>query len=128
MKMISLLIILQIAVFTGFAQNHKPVDLRIAAPVNLATDTQQYNGYTMRLMRGMHAPQRMGSYSFNILKDNSPVAHEVRNPLLFSPREIQKKEDAYKIAQWMIDEYERTGHWRNIMPPHVARELKIETH
>jgi len=56
MKKTSLLIILQIAIFTGFAQNHKPVDFRTAAAVNIARDTQLYNGYTIRLMPGMHEP------------------------------------------------------------------------
>ena len=56
------------------------------------------------------------------------MAHQFQNPLPFSPKGIQKKDDAYKIAQWMIGEYKKTGRWQNIVPPHITRELKIETH
>ena len=128
MKKICLLIILQIAVCTLFAQKNEPVNLQRPEPVNPMKDKQEYQGYTIRLMPAMPIPQSMGSYGFDILKDNKPVVHQFQNPLPFSPKGIQKKEDAYKIAQWMIQEYKKTGHWQNIVPPHIAHELKIETY
>jgi hypothetical protein len=128
MKKIYLLIIMQIAVFTLFAQRHEPLNVQKPESVNPMKDKQEYQGYIIRLMPAMPVPGTMGSYGFDILKDNKPVVHQFQNPLPFSPKGIQKKEDAYKIAQWMIRDYIKTGHWQNIVPPHMALELKIETH
>ena len=127
MKKIFLLMILQIAVCTLFAQKHEPVNVQRPEPVNSMKDKKEYQGYTIRLMNAMPMTGSMGSYGFDILKDNKPVVHQFKNPLPFSPKGIQKKEDAYKIAQRMIQEYKNTGHWQNIVPPHIAHELKIET-
>ena len=128
MKKIYLLMILQIIVFTVFAQKNEPVNVQRPEPVNPMKDKQEYQGYTIRLMPAMAVPGSMGGYGFDILKDNKPVVHQFQNPLPFSPKGIQKKGDAYKIAQWMIREYKKTGHWQKIVPPHIAHELKIETH
>jgi hypothetical protein len=128
MKKIYLLMILQILVFAVFAQKNEPVTVQKPEPVNPMKDKQEYQGYTIRLMPAMPMPGSMGSYGFDILKDNKPLVHQLRNPLPFSPKGIQKKDDAYKIAQWMIREYKNTGHWQNIVPPHIAHELKIESH
>ena len=127
MKKISLFIILQAAVFTVFAQKNEPVKVQRPEPVNPVKDKQEYQGYTIRLMPGTSRPESMGSFGFNILKDNKLLVHRFQNPLPFSPKGIQKKGDAYKIAQWMIREYKNTGHWQKIVPPHIAHELKIET-
>ena len=53
--------------------------------------------------------------------------HQFENPLPYLPRGIQKKEDAFKIAQWMIRQHAKTGHWENLMSPNIAHELKITT-
>ena len=127
MKKISLLIILQIAVYALFAQKHEPVNVQRPEPVNPMKDKQEYQGYTIRLMPAMPVPGSMGSYGFDILINNKPVVHQFQNPLPFSHNGIQKKEDAYKIAQWIIQNYKKTGHWQNIMSADAARELKIET-
>ena len=128
MKKICLLAILQIVVFTVSAQKKETLYVQRPEPVNPMKDKQEYQGYTIRLMPAMPMPGSMGSYGFDILKDNKPVVHQFQNPLPFFPKGIQKKDDAYKIAQWMIREYKNTGHWQNIVPPHIAHELKIETH
>ena len=127
MKKIYLLMILQIVVFSVFAQKHEPVNLQRPEPVNPMKDKQEYQGYTIRLMPAMPVPGSMGSYGFDILKDNKPVVHQFQNPIPFLPKGIQKKVDAYKIAQWIIREYEKTAHWQNIIPPHIAHQLKIKT-
>src|SRR5688572_29415322 len=126
MKKICLLMVLQIAVCTLFAQKQEPVNVQRPEPVNPMKDKQEYQGYTIRLMPAMPGPGNMSGYGFDILKDNKPVVHQFKNPLVFSPKGIQKKEDAYKIAQWMIREYKSTGHWQSIVPPHVTHKLKID--
>ena len=128
MKKICFLITLQIAVTTLFAQKHEPFNLQKHALVDAAKDTQKYQGYTIRLIPVMHRWQKTGSYGFDIIKENKAQVHQFPNPLPYLPGGVQKKEDAYKIAQWIIKEYLKTGHWQNTMPPHVANELKIESH
>src|ERR1700686_3540142 len=115
MKKICLLMILQIAVCILFAQKHEPINLQRPEPVNPMKDKQEYQGYTIRLVPAMPIPGNMGSYGFDILKDNKPVVHQFQNPLPSSPKGIQKKDDAYKIAEWIIREYKNTGHWQNII-------------
>src|SRR5450432_1492192 len=126
MKKIFLLIILQIAVFALFAQKNEPASVQRPEPVNPLKDKQEYEEFTIRLMPAMPTPASIGSYGFDILKDNKPVVHQFQNPLPFSPKGIQKKDDAYKIAQWMIREYKKTGKWQ-YFPSRVAHELQIKT-
>jgi len=127
MKKIYLILILQIAALVVCAQTNQPVNMQRPEPVNPMKDKQEYQGYTIRLMPALPTPQSMGSYGFDILQNNKPVVHQFENPLPFLPRGIQKKDDAYKIAQWMIREHAKTGHWENMVPPNVANELKIAT-
>ena len=116
MKKICLIIILQIGVFTVFAQKREPVNVTKPEPVNPISDKQEYQGYTIRLIPVMPAPGSVASYGFDILKDNEPVVYQFQNALPFSQKGVQKKEDAYKIAQWIIQDYKKTGHWQNIVP------------
>jgi hypothetical protein len=125
MKKLCLLLMLQCAVFTLFAQQ-PATRPNMPEPVNTMKDKQEYQGYTIRLMPALPTPQSIGSYGFDILKDNKPLVHQFQSPLL-SPKGLQKKDDAYKVAQWMIKEYNKTGHWQTMVPPHIANELKIET-
>ena len=127
MKKIYLPIILQIVVFAVFAQKNEPINIQRPEPVTMK-DKQEYQGYKIRLINAMPMTGSRVSYGFDILKDNKPVVHQFQNPMPFSPKGVQKKDDAYKIAQWTIREYKNTGHWQNIVPPHIAHELKIETH
>ena len=95
-------------------------------PVNPQKDKMDYQGYTIRLMPALPTGESIGSYGFDILKNNKPVVHQFQSPLSTTRKGIQKKEDAYKIAQWMIREFKKNGHWRNMVPPHIANELKIQ--
>jgi hypothetical protein len=54
------------------------------------------------------------------------IYHQFQNPLPFSPKGIQKKEDAYKIAQWMIRQYKNAGHGKNIVPAQIAHEPTLK--
>lgn len=126
MKKICLLIIMQTIVFAGMAQKYESENRQRPDLLNLLKEKQEFEGYTIRLLPATSAPGSIGSYGFDILKDHIPVVHQFRNPVPFFPGGIQKKADAYKIAQWIIGQYKKTGHWQNIVPPHVARELNIE--
>ena len=128
MKITFLLLMLQTAAFYAFGQKHDSVNFRRLEPINTMRDRQEYQGYSIRLLPAMPTPGNIISYGFDILKDNKLVVHQVQNPLSFSAKGIQKKEDAYKIAQWMIRDHTTTGHWQNIVLPDIARELKIESY
>jgi hypothetical protein len=68
---ICLLIILQVAVFTAFAQKLDSSNFHRPEPVNPIMDKQEHRGYIIRLKS-----ENVGSYGFDILKDNKPVAHQ----------------------------------------------------
>jgi hypothetical protein len=126
MKKTCVVIILQLLLFAVHAQKNERSKLQVMEPVNPVRDTQEYLGYIIRLMPCMPSLKSTGSYGFDILKDNKPVVHQFKNPLPLSPGGIQKKQDAYKIAQWMIREYRKTGHWQSKVPPHITYDLRLQ--
>ena len=91
------------------------------SPAVQINEAREFSGFAIRLVS-----KDLGNYSFDIFSDKKVLLRHFQNPLPFSPHGIQKKEDAYKIAQWIITDYEKTGHWDNIVPPHIARQLGIE--
>lgn len=121
MKQILLILVLLLAAFNIHAQKVDSLNTLRKVPAIEMTNARDYSGFTIKLVS-----KNPASYSFDILTAKKTVAHHFQDPLPFSPKGIQKKEDAYKIAQWMINQYKKTGHWENMMPPHVAKELKIE--
>ena len=112
---------LQMAAGAAFAQKLGSVNSQ-KDTFNPLSDKKQFKGYLIRLNLN-----NQGQFAFDILKPHSPIVVQIQNPLAFSYKGIQKREDAYKIAQWIINEYQRTGHWLNLVPPHIARQLGIET-
>jgi hypothetical protein len=121
MKQILLILVLQLAAIIIHAQKIDSNSIVRKAPVIEMNNTRDYSGFTIKLMT-----KNLASYSFDILTGTKTLAHHFQNPLPFSPKGVQKKEDAYKIAQWMINQYKKTGHWENMMPPHVAQQLEIK--
>ena len=112
---------LQMAVFQTYSQKHVSSNLQLNA-VDSAGVAREFQGYLIKLKLG-----NTEGYGFQLLHDNKVVQHQFDNPLPFSAKGIQKKEDAYKIAQWIINQYLRTGHWENMVPPHAARLLGIQS-
>jgi hypothetical protein len=120
MKKNCMIILLLLATFNAFAQMRDSIGLRRFVPGDLLRERQEYKGFVIALRTAVG-----NDYRFDILMDNKPIEYGFQDPLPFS-RGIRKKDDAYKIAQWIINEHQKTGHWKHTMPPHVARELKIE--
>jgi len=120
MKKILLILVLHMAALLVHAQKIDSNNILTKVPVVEINNTRDYSGFTIKLMS-----QNVTGYSFDISGEKN-LARHFQNPLPFSPKGIQKKEDAYKIAQWIINEYKKTGHWENMVPPHVLKELKIE--
>jgi hypothetical protein len=48
------------------------------------------------------------------------------NPINMLPEGFTTKEDAFKVAEWMIKEYGNQNHLPPMVPPHVLHELKIK--
>jgi hypothetical protein len=121
MKKNCMIILLLLVTFSAFAQKPDSIGLSRFVPVDLLRESIEYKGFmiTLRTEAGR-------DYRFDILMDNKPIEYGFPNPLPFS-RGIRRKDDAYKIAEWIINEYQKTGHWKHTMPPHIARELKIES-
>src|ERR1700684_3519475 len=114
------MILLILPALLFFAKSHAQQKRERFDPLD---DKRIINGYTVRLI-----PAIGGGFGYDILENNKIMLHQYRNPMPFSPKEIAKKEDAYKLAEWAIGDYKAHRHWSNMVPPHVARELKIETH
>jgi hypothetical protein len=128
MKKLCFVIVLQIVAFTLFAQKHDLLKIQRTIPDIPTNNMQEYQGYVIKLIQALPASDRTECYGFDILKDGRRLVHQPRNPLAFSPGGVPKKEDAYKIAEWIIREYKNTEQWQNTMPPQVANDLKIESH
>jgi hypothetical protein len=120
MKKILLILVLHIAALIIHAQKIDSANILTKVPVAEMNNARDYSGFTIKLIS-----KNVTGYAFDILAEKNSARH-FQNPLPFSPKGVQKKEDAYKIAQWIINEYKKTGHWENMIPPHVARQLGIE--
>jgi hypothetical protein len=125
MKKVCLLVVLQMVIFVVAAQNNEPIGMIRPEPVNPLKDKLDYAGYTIRLFPARPMPGSRGGYGFDIVKGNRPVVHLEQANVPFLPKGIQKKLHAFTIAKWMIQEYNKSGHWNNTIPPHIAHELKI---
>jgi len=120
MKKILLILVLLAATFFIHAQKIDSSRILTRVPFVEINNSRVYNGFTITLIS-----KNITSYSFDILAERNFTRH-FQNPLPFAPKGIQRKEDAYKVAQWIISEYKKTGHWENMMPPHIAQQLKID--
>jgi hypothetical protein len=116
-----MLLLLQMTALLLFAQT-APNNPKAPEFIDRVREQKTINGYTVRLL-----PTAGGGYGFDILQNNKPVVHQFQNPLPYAPKGVQKKDDAYKIALWMITQYRAKRRWEPMMPPHVARNLKIAT-
>lgn len=112
MKKIYMLLMLQCAVFTSFAQKHEPV--------NPHKDKKEMGGFEVRLK------PMPGNYRYEIFKGNKPINMREHNADILMPQGFEKKEDAFKVAAWSIKEQKKTGHFPLMIPPHVAMELGID--
>jgi hypothetical protein len=67
--------------------------------VNPQVDKREFKGYTIRLL-----PAMGGTYGYDIVKGKQRVVHQSYNPFTSSSMGLGKKEDAYKVAQWQIQQ------------------------
>lgn len=64
-----------------------------------ANERQLYKGYTIRIFS--NAGQ---GYGYDIRQGSQLLIHQGYHPFTLDPRGLNKKEDAYKVAHWQIDQ------------------------
>ena len=123
MKKINLLSLILFFSIAIKAQKHEPL--------NTQKDRREFQGYTIRLL-----PVRGGGYGYDIMRANERVIHQGRNPFSFSSRGLANKEDAFKLAQWQIQQLKnrqsgavgKAAITRNSrkLPPVLAHRIQIQ--
>jgi len=103
-----LLLISGISVSAQKLQPHIPIQL------DPAKDKLEYKGYTIRLI-----PTIDGNYGYDIFKENKIIVHQPENPI--SAKQLNRREDAFKIAKWLIEQHAQTGHLPAVIPPGVLQ-------
>src|SRR5689334_16390129 len=67
------------------------------------------------------------TYLFDIL--DGPIVLNMQlqnNPATLLPKGFTSKDDAFKVAEWMITQYKKDGHLPTIVPPHILDQLNID--
>jgi hypothetical protein len=85
------------------------------------TNEKRVEGYVI-LIR----PALAATFLFDILKDGKIVYSQASNPFTMQAEGFEKKDEAFKIAEWLIGEYKLTQHFPPVIPPHVANQYKIK--
>ena len=81
-------------------------------------DKLEYNGYSIRLI-----PTIDGYYGYDITKGGKMIVHQFQNPLPGSG--LSNREDAFAVAEWMTEQYIKTGHVFPVIPPDIQKQLKL---
>ncbi|MDP9229373.1 MAG: DUF4907 domain-containing protein [Bacteroidota bacterium] len=89
-------------------------------PVNWHKDKKQVDNFTIRLL-----PSIGNTYGYEIQVAEITLERQYYNPFAKAPMGFRKKEDAYKVATWVIKEFKKTGRMPHHFPPNVAHELKV---
>ena len=84
-------------------------------------DQKIMNGYTIHL-----TPAFGNTLGFAIMKGNKPVWSQPFNPLSAAPTGFKNKEDAYKVAEWIITKGIKNGIPQKISPSDL-KQLNLST-
>lgn len=86
------------------------------------TDKREVNGYSIHLI-----PAPASTFGFTIAKGKQPVWVQLSNPFSQTPAGFRIKEDAYKLAVWIINEKNSKGKLPYKIPNDVAKKLGLPT-
>ena len=76
-------------------------------------------GYTIHLV-----PLASNTFGFTIQNGKKPIWVQLKNPFIHSREGFKTKSDAYKVAEWVINE-DKNGRPPRNMPVAVAKQLNI---
>lgn len=114
MKKFPLLVLLLVSALTIFAQQ-KPL---LPDPVK---DKKEKNGYTIQLKMALG-----NTVLFDLYQAGKPVFSQPMNPVTMLPQGFDRKQDAFRVAEWMIDQYGKEGRFPPVVPPGVAGRFNIK--
>ena len=103
---------LLISVTTIFAQQAEKFDP--------AKDQKQMQGYVIHLV-----PVPGGTFGFTIIKGKKAVWSQLSNPFVPGQNGFKLKEDAYKLAEWIVSEEIKNGAAPKRFTPQLAKQLNI---
>ena len=83
-------------------------------------DKRAINGYTIHLV-----PAVGNTFGFTVMKGKLPVTVQLNNPFSPAPAGFKNKEDAYKLAEWVINEAIKNGRPPQKIPADVGRQLNL---
>ena len=89
--------------------------------IDFVKDKKEKSGYTIQLKTA-----RGNTISFDLLKAGRPVFNQPMNPVTMLPMGFVTKNDALKVAEYMIDQYGKQGKFPQILPPNVSAILNLQ--
>ena len=91
---------------------------------NSSEDVISFQGYSISVL-----PSNENTYGFIIFRGTAPCMVQRKNPFTLSETGLQKKEDVYKAAKWIISHHDEQAIWeRELSKPlskEAAKELSI---
>jgi len=65
------------------------------------------------------------TFGFFIMKGNKPVYSQLSDPFSHKPTGFKTREDAYKLAEWVVAEDSKKGRPPMLISPAVAKQLNL---
>jgi hypothetical protein len=113
-KQATLLCVFVFSIVTAYTQQ--------AEKFNPEKDKREINGYTIRLV-----PMPANTFGFFIMKGKKPIYSQLSDPFSHKPTGFKNKEDAYKLAEWVVGEDSETGRVPMVIPASVAKQLNLQS-
>ena len=83
-------------------------------------DKKEIDNYTIHLIPGFGK-----TFGFCITKEKRPIWSQISNPFEHPPLGFKTKTDAYKVAEWIINEDIKNGKLPTSVPPEVGVQLSL---
>jgi hypothetical protein len=85
-----------------------------------AKDKEAFQGYSIHLM-----PVPGNTFGFIIIKDKRAIWSQINNPFTHGQEGFLHKQDAYKVAEWIVNESIKNGKVPRQIPPALAKQLNL---
>lgn len=88
--------------------------------ISYPTEQKIFWEYTVKII-----PSAGKTFGYDIFKGKVLVVHQPQNIFLPIPDGLRRKEDVFKVAEWVVSELKRTGVAPRQAPMQLAEELEI---